>query len=137
MRSHTSSFSPTPETYTLTHVSSTVADRPVSVSHRRILRYLVMALLSLLPARSIAQQSSAINGAVTDPSGAAIQNASVTLTNTAQGTSIVVSTNSAGEYSLSGLEAGTYNLEITAPGFEKFAAAGIVVRVSRKERVDA
>jgi hypothetical protein len=137
MRSHISLSSPKPETSTFTHASSTVTGRSVIVSPRRILRYLVIALLPLLSSMAVAQQSSAINGAVTDPSGAAIQNASVALTNTAQGTSITVSTNSAGEYSLPGLDAGTYNLQITAPGFEKFEATGIVVRVSRKERVDA
>ena len=97
----------------------------------------MLALLVCLPVAMMAQQSSAINGAVTDPSGAAIQGAKVTLTNTAQGTVVNADTNSAGEYSLPGLEAGTYNLAITAPGFQKYEAAGIVVRVSRKEKVDA
>jgi hypothetical protein len=134
MRSYRS-LSPKSKT-SLTHAPSTVA-QSVRLSPRRILRYLVAVLFPILTGVAAAQQSSAINGAVTDPSGAAIQNASVTLANVAQGTSIAVTTNSAGEYSLSGLEAGTYNLQITAPGFEKFEATGIIVRVSRKERVDA
>ncbi|WP_158941593.1 carboxypeptidase regulatory-like domain-containing protein [Granulicella sp. S190] len=117
--------------------ANTVAGQSTDLSPRHIVCYLVAVLVLLIPATVVAQQSSAINGAVTDPSGAAIQNAKVTLANTAQGTSLTAITNTAGEYSLPGLEAGTYNLEITATGFQKFAATGIIVRVSRKERVDA
>jgi hypothetical protein len=136
MRSHCS-LSPKSETSNLAHARSTVDERLIRLSPRRILHYLVIILLPLLTGMAVAQQSSAINGAVTDASGAAIQNAGVTLVNVAQGTSTTVTTNSAGEYSLPGLEAGTYNLQVTASGFEKFEATGIVVRVSRKERVDA
>ncbi len=84
-----------------------------------------------------AQQSSAINGQVTDPSGGAIPNAQVTLTLTGQGTVFNATTNNAGEYSVPALGAGTYNLQVTAQGFEKYEANGIVLRVSRTERVDA
>ncbi len=54
-----------------------------------------------------------------------------------QGTVFKATTNSAGEYSIPALEAGTYNLQVTAPGFERFEANGIVLRVARTERVDA
>ena len=54
-----------------------------------------------------------------------------------QGTALNATTNSAGEYSVPALEAGTYNLQVTAPGFKKYEATGIVLRVSRTERVDA
>jgi hypothetical protein len=90
-----------------------------------------------LPASLFAQQSSAIDGTVTDKNGAAIQNAKVTLTNASQRTAMSATTNAAGEYSLPGLEAATYNLEVLATGFEKFTVNGIIVRVARKERVDA
>ena len=94
-------------------------------------------LCLLLPCSLFGQQSGAINGAVTDPGGGAIPNAEVTVTNTAQGTALKATTNSAGEYSVPALEAGTYSLQVTAPGFQKFEATGIVLRVARTERVDA
>jgi hypothetical protein len=99
--------------------------------------YIICCLYLLLPCSLFGQQSGAINGAVTDPGGGAIANAEVTLTNAAQGTALKATTNSAGEYSVSALEAGTYNLQVTAPGFQKFEATGIVLRVARTERVDA
>ena len=118
MRSHRSVSSAEPESSLSIHGRLTVANSSVDTSARCVIRYLVFALLLLVPSVLVAQQSSAINGAVTDPSGAAIQNATVTLANTGQGTHISVVTNTAGEYSIPGLEAGTYNLEITAQGFQ-------------------
>ena len=98
---------------------------------------IIFCLCLLLPCSLFGQQSGAINGAVTDPGGGAIANAQVTVTNTAQGTALKATTNSAGEYSVPALEAGTYSLQVTAPGFQKFEATGIVLRVARTERVDA
>jgi Carboxypeptidase regulatory-like domain/TonB-dependent Receptor Plug Domain len=99
--------------------------------------YAVLSLLLLIPALLNAQQSGVINGTVTDASGGAIPNAQVVLTKTGQGTVTNAVTNSVGEYSFPALEADTYNLTVTAPGFSKFEATGIVLRVSRTERVDA
>jgi len=94
-------------------------------------------LFLLMPCALRAQQSGSINGAVTDGSGGAIPNAQVVLTNAAQGTTYNTTANSAGDYTFPALEAGTYNLQVTAPGFEQYKASGIVLRVSRNERIDA
>ena len=91
----------------------------------------------LMPCALVAQQSGSINGAVTDGSGGAVAGAKVVLTNAAQGTTYNATTNSAGDYGFPALEAGTYNLQVSAPGFKQFEASGIVLRVSRNERVDA
>jgi len=121
--------------------SSAHAQRTGHASNRLLRRTLVAALAFLClffsPRLLPAQQSSSIDGAVTDKSGAAIQNAKVTLLNTGQGTSINVVTNASGEYSIPGLEAGAYTLQIGAPGFENFEASGVILRVARKERIDA
>jgi Carboxypeptidase regulatory-like domain/TonB-dependent Receptor Plug Domain len=137
MWSHSHLFSAKTESSALHHSLLKVSGKPVKTSPSRSLHYLIFALCLLLPASLVAQQSSSIDGTVTDRSGGAIQNAKVTLTNPSQGTTLSVTTNTAGEYSLPGLEAGTYNLQVVAQGFEKFAANGIIVRVARKERVDA
>jgi Carboxypeptidase regulatory-like domain/TonB-dependent Receptor Plug Domain len=109
----------------------------VKIAFSRTIAFLLLALCFFLPRPLSAQQAAAINGQVTDPSGGAIPNAQVTLTRTGQGTIFKATTNSAGEYSVPALDAGTYNLQVTAPGFEKFEADGIVLRVARTERVDA
>lgn len=56
-------------------------------------------------------------GTITDASGAAVPNVTVTATNDATGVKTTVSANSAGEYRLTNLLAGTYTLTATASGF--------------------
>jgi hypothetical protein len=97
----------------------------------------LLVLFLLVPSHLRAQQSSVINGTVTDTSGAAVPNAQLTLTDEAQGTVIKGSTKTTGDFNFPALEAGTYSLQVTAPGFEKFEAKGIVLRVAHTERVDA
>ena len=80
--------------------------------------FLFLALCLFLPSSLFAQQAGAINGQVTDQNGAAIPGAQVTLTLTGQGTIFKAITNSAGEYSVPALDAGTYNLQVTAPGLQ-------------------
>jgi hypothetical protein len=137
MWSHSRLFSDNTDSSALYRSLLKLSGKPVKTSPPRAICCLLFALCLLLPALLVAQQSSSIDGSVTDKSGGAIQKAKVTLTNTGQGTTVNATTNTAGEYSLPGLEAGTYNLQVIAQGFEKFAANGIIVRVARKERVDA
>lgn len=84
-----------------------------------------------------AQETGSITGTVRDRTGAVIPGAEVTVTSVAQGVARKVTTNSGGDYLVAGLPPGTYDLEISAKGFERFAANGIVLRVSQKARADA
>jgi hypothetical protein len=73
---------------------------------------------ALLPTAAYAQQDlGTINGIITDPSGAAIGNASISVVNTATGAERVSTTNSKGEYAVTQLNAGDYKLTVTATGF--------------------
>ncbi|WP_176441904.1 TonB-dependent receptor [Granulicella rosea] len=60
----------------------------------------------------------AISGIVDDPTGAAIPNAKVTVTNTATGVSVTSITTAAGDYNFSTLDPGGYTIKVEAPGFE-------------------
>jgi hypothetical protein len=75
--------------------------------------WLVTALLS---AQSIT--SGDVAGNVTDPTGAAVPGATVTLTNAATNGSQKVTTNGDGSYRFAFVSAGTYNLTVTASGFQ-------------------
>lgn len=56
-------------------------------------------------------------GTVTDPSGAVLTNASVTLANVATGARLVTQTNSTGAYRFALLQPGAYRVSASASGF--------------------
>lgn len=83
-----------------------------------------------------AQENAELSGSVTDPTGAVIANAEVTLTNTATSEARTGVTNAAGLYDFPALRIGTYNLKVTAQGFEVFEKTGIVMNVAATVRED-
>jgi hypothetical protein len=95
-------------------------------------------LLSIVavPAALFAQDTASITGTVTDPTGAAIANAAVTVSSPERGISRTAPANATGDYLFSALPIGSYDLTVTAPGFKKFAAPGVILRVAQKARVD-
>src|SRR5437764_4589280 len=80
---------------------------------------------------------STVLGSVTDSSGGAVPGATVTVKN--QGTSIErsLTTNESGDYRIAGLEAGVYQVSITAQGFKSYVRTDIDLNVSQIKRVDA
>lgn len=85
----------------------------------------------------LAQDTGQLTGTVHDQSGASVANAQVVVSNPSQGISRPTTTNSTGDWLVGGLPGGTYDLSITAPGFKKFQAKGIILRVGQKLRADA
>ncbi|PYV95797.1 MAG: hypothetical protein DMG89_20245, partial [Acidobacteria bacterium] len=77
-----------------------------------------------------------ITGTVTDPSGAAVANAELVITDLERGISYSVKTNSVGNYTQTHLLAGRYQVKINAGGFSEFSATADV-QVDATTRVDA
>ena len=75
-------------------------------------------------------------GSVTDPSGAVIQGAAVTLQNEQTGIRKSAVTNDSGGYVFTYLESGFYSVTVEQPGFETKVHSGIQVQVAEKKRVD-
>jgi Carboxypeptidase regulatory-like domain len=96
----------------------------------------LVVAFALAPALLLAQDTAQITGTVTDPSGAAVANAKVVLTSEAQGTSHSTTTNGGGGYLFAALPVGKYDMNVTAPGFKKYEARGIVLDVEQKARND-
>jgi hypothetical protein len=75
--------------------------------------------------------SGSISGTVTDASGAAIQGATVTLTNTDRGAVAATrKTNSAGFYTAEFLPLGAYSVTVAAPGFKTETVKGLALHVA-------
>ncbi len=94
-------------------------------------RLLACISLAALP---LAAQQTAINGRVTDPSGAVVPNAAVSAT-AEDGSKISSITNGAGLYQLPALRAQTYVLRLDAPGFSP-AERTVTLLVGNTANVD-
>src|SRR5712692_1018849 len=103
-------------------------------SHRGWLR--IVLLLVTFCGAAWAQDTGSITGTVSDPTGATVPNADVSVTNAEQGISRAAKTNGGGEYLFAALPVGNYDLAVSAPGFKKYQAKGVVLRVADKSRVD-
>jgi len=102
----------------------------------RFLRTLLPTLILLAPTL-FAQGTGSITGTVRDNTGAVLAKADVTLTNTGTRTPLKTTTNADGEYLFAAVPPGTYDLAISAVGFNTYVASGIVLTVSQRARVDA
>src|SRR5579863_4915648 len=100
----------------------------------RPLCWLVMILLLLCPGLSRAQELAAtLSGTVTDPSGAVVPNATITITeNGLNGVARVAQSDGNGHYVAANLPAGTYGVKVVAGGFETYVGKDIVLNVAEK-----
>ena len=69
----------------------------------------------------------AINGTVTDPTGAVVAGASVTATETATNVAHKMASTSNGEFSFQDLPPGTYSVAVSAAGFQQTTVTNVVV----------
>jgi hypothetical protein len=93
-------------------------NRPVSGIKVFALTVALLSLLALMTSVAFGQAISGdLVGNVLDPSGAAVANAEVQITNVGTGTTANSRTNGTGEYHFGNLEAGTYKLSVKASGF--------------------
>ncbi len=88
------------------------------------------------PALAGAQTNGLISGTVSDKSGAAVVGAQVLIANVAGNLTRTTQTNGEGVFVASSLPSGSYNVTVTAKGFQRFEAKGVVVEVAQKVRVD-
>src|SRR5260370_22486961 len=80
--------------------------------------------------------STEILGTVTDPSGALVPGAKVTLLRVATGERREMSTTSTGDYSFPLIEIGEYVITVSKAGFKTQEKTGVVVALQQKARVN-
>jgi len=84
----------------------------------------------------MAQSAGTITGTVADPAGAVVPGAPVEAKNTGTGSVYKAATSGTGNYTISELPAGTYELTVTAQGFKKEVRPGVEVAAQTTFRVD-
>jgi hypothetical protein len=99
-------------------------------------RIAVLVLLLFLGHLAAAQDTATLTGTVRDATGALLPKASVVIKNIAQGTTRNLVSNSDGEYVAAGLPPGQYNITVTAPGFRRYQAEHVTLRVAQNARID-
>ena len=99
-----------------------------------VLSFLLPVLLSSpLPAQTV---DTAIIGTITDNSGAVIPGAAISVLSSATGLEKKAVSTSTGEYSVTYLFPGTYNLTVSAPGFASTQQQGIVLQINQQARIN-
>ena len=94
-------------------------------------------IMSLFGAASAQTSTSGqISGNVTDQSGAAVPDATVTATQTATGEIRTVTTSADGNYTIQNLDIGTYRVTVTKTGFKETAVGSVTVNVANVTRQD-
>jgi hypothetical protein len=105
---------------------------------RSFLKVLIcLSTLLILGSSLHAEVTGSILGAIVDPSGAAVPNATVTLKHPSTGLTRRVQTDAAGNYEFLSVPVGEdYTLQAETPGFQTSVQTGIKLLVNQKYRAD-
>ena len=95
----------------------------------------LLFVISLLTAVSAQTATTGqITGNITDPGGAAVPDASITVTQIETGETRTVTTSEDGNYTIPNLAVGTYRVSVTKSGFKESAVGSVIVNVANVTR---
>ena len=77
-----------------------------------------------------------ITGTIADPAGAVVASATIEARNQETGSVYQVASTATGNYTLSELPAGMYEVNVSVPGFKKYTRSGLTVQVAQTLRID-
>ncbi len=88
--------------------------------------------LTFAAASALSQATSGdLVGTVRDSSGAAINNAVITVTSESTGVAVKVDVTASGEFRASNLLPANYDIQVTAPGFQAYELKGVLVELNK------
>jgi len=98
---------------------------------------IVILVLMGFASNTFAQDITArIDGQVTDPAGAVVLSATITLTNTKTGEVRTVQSNDTGGYTITQIQPGTYDLSVRAQGFKEYLSKGLEISVNDRKTIN-
>ena len=98
---------------------------------------IILGLLLLLASSTAAQTYRAsLRGTISDPNRAVIPKAQLKLINEETGETRTTVSDVDGSYFFSSLSPGSYRLEVTAPGFQTYLQARLLLQVNQQSRLD-
>jgi hypothetical protein len=98
--------------------------------------FVLLSLLALSLGAFAQVQNGQFSGTVTDPSGAAIAGANITVTNLGTNLTVTVKSNDTGLYTAKELPAGTYRITVEAKGFKTSSNSGVSLNAGTTARLD-
>ncbi|MGA8221288.1 MAG: carboxypeptidase regulatory-like domain-containing protein [Candidatus Acidiferrales bacterium] len=103
---------------------------------KQVLFLPLLLLILAFPGNSAAQTGAGtLHGQVTDPSGAAVPDASVVI-KPASGEVLTATTNRTGVYEFKNLAPGTYDIQVLAKGFAVFDSPNVTVAANQVQQLD-
>lgn len=106
------------------------------MSQREIAILLSVLTLVLLPASAQVTAIAQVSGTVSDPSGSAVADAQVSMTQTDKAATRTTTTDTSGHYAFLELPVGPYRLEVKATGFKDYIQSGIVLVVNNNIQIN-
>ncbi len=103
---------------------------------RTVFKLSFLLCLLAVPFAAMAQNTAQVHGSVTDPDGAVIPGAVVTLA-PATGAALHSTVGNDGTYAVRGVAAGSYTMTVTSPGFANFVQQNVRVAAGQSLDVEA
>jgi hypothetical protein len=99
---------------------------------------LIFVVLFVVVINAVFAQSDrgTITGTIADPAGAVVANAPIEARNVGTGAVYPVASTATGNYTLTQLPAGNYEISVTVPGFKKYTRQGLTVQAAQTMRID-
>jgi len=103
---------------------------------RRHIAALTTAITFVCAPSVYSQATTSLRGTITDPLGAVIPEAIVTLTNTGNSSTRQVVTDKAGQYQFLQMPPGSYRITVEKPGFSKVSENDVMLLVNTPATLD-
>ncbi|HUA82560.1 MAG TPA: carboxypeptidase-like regulatory domain-containing protein [Bryobacteraceae bacterium] len=107
------------------------------MSRRQTAVWAVLLGFYCAPVKAQVTAVAQVSGTVSDPSGAAIANATVTMTEVDKQVAHTTKSDTSGNYTLPNLPVGPYTLDVKAPGFKDYVQSGIDLVANNNIQVNA
>jgi hypothetical protein len=97
----------------------------------KLLRFVPIVLFLVCGIVSAQVTRATLTGSVTDPIGAVVPDATITVTQTDTGAVNTVKSSKSGDYTVPFLLPGPYSISVTAPGFKTYVHAGLTLQTEQ------
>ncbi len=105
-------------------------------SMSRVPALVVLFVISYSPVLRAQSTNASLTGRITDPSKAAVAEAKIAAISAATNFRYETTTNTSGEYYLTNLPPGLYQIEVEKPGFKKFIKPDVILHVQDALKID-